>query len=87
MMENYFCDRSLKKDQGNTTIDVGPKNSFWGLLHPGIQNFFPYNQQKARFIPPNHSLTPDKPVPEPTWRFRWQVDSENNVIPSDFENW
>lgn len=35
-MERYFYDRSLKKDQGNTTIDVGPKNSFWGLLHPGI---------------------------------------------------
>ena len=35
-MEKYFADRSLKKDQGNTTIDLGPENSLKGLLHAGI---------------------------------------------------
>lgn len=39
------------------------------------------------FLPPNNSVTPDEPIPDPTWRYRWFVDSENNVIPSDFKNW
>jgi len=42
-MEKYFTDRSLKKDQGNATIDLGPENSFWGIVHPGIDQFISHN--------------------------------------------
>ena len=30
---------------------------------------------------------PDESIPDPTWRYRWLVDSTKNVIPTDFENW
>jgi len=32
-------------------------------------------------------MTPNEAIPDPTWRYRWLVDSKKNVIPSDFENW
>jgi hypothetical protein len=32
-------------------------------------------------------MTPDESIPDPTWRYRWLVDSPRNIIPSDFENW
>lgn len=34
MMEQYFQDRSLKRDLGKI-LDVGPENSFLGLVYEG----------------------------------------------------
>ena len=35
MMEKYFQDRSNKRDHGITKVDVGPENSFLGLVYEG----------------------------------------------------
>lgn len=87
MMEKYFQDRSIKRDQGITKVDVGPENSFLGLVYEGKETFNSYKEQKAKFLPPNHSVTPDEPMPDPTWRFRWLVDNPENIVPSEFKDW
>ena len=55
-----------------------------GIKHCYSEKFVSYKEDKEKLKPPHLSLTPFERVVKPTWRFHWELNSPNNVLPVDF---
>lgn len=81
MMEKYFAMRSLQYDSGLKNVDAVTSDRPIGLNQSYMSKFVSYRAEKDRLRPPHQSLTPYEPAPDPTWRLRWILDSEENINP------
>jgi hypothetical protein len=84
MMEQYFALRSQQYDRGLKNVDVINSDKPLGLNQSYGSKFVSYRTEKDKLKPPHQSLTPYEPTPDPTWRLRWILGSNQNINPPEF---
>lgn len=85
-MECYFALRSRQFEEGITNLDVCVGNIKVGLKESFSQIRDSYAEEKNKLTSSNLPLTPMQPKVDPTWRYHWLLNSDQNIKPIDFPN-